>query len=85
LISDDIRNIFKEILFSSKILKKKKIGNKKKNLTQQEEKKRTRTGAGALRFLLRAVILMTVIKSALHTVSTHSERSLFFLFFFKGC
>jgi hypothetical protein len=29
--------------------------------------------------------LMTVIKSALHTVSTHSERSLFFIFFFKGC
>jgi hypothetical protein len=84
LISDDIRNIFKEILFSSKILKKKKIGNKKKNLTQQEEKKRTRTGAGALRFLLRAVILMTVIKSALHTVSTHSERSLFFSFFLKA-
>lgn len=52
LISDDIRNIFKEILFSSKILKKKKIGNKKKNLTQQEEKKRTRTGAGALRFFV---------------------------------
>jgi hypothetical protein len=52
LISDDIRNIFKEILFSSKILKKKKIGNKKKNLTQQEEKKKTRTGAGALRFFV---------------------------------
>jgi hypothetical protein len=66
-------------------LKKKKIGNKKKNLTQQEGKKKQGPEPELCVFLLRAAILMTVIKSALHTVSTHSERSLFFLFFFKGC
>ncbi len=85
-ISDDIRNIFKEILLSSKILKKKKIGNKNKNLTQQEEKK-NKDRSRSFSFFCCVRLFWWRLLRARFTLWAHTVNVLFFFFFFflKGC